>query len=344
MSMVSQTTRTRPPAAAAPLGAPQRIALCVADFPNLGDHLALLPLYHGLRRSYPGSRILLASRYPQAALAQRHGFVDDLVLYDHADWSLLRSIRRFAPQLSICLRRRSARARLVFGRASGAAVSIALEGPLSFLSTDTVRYLANVYRPYRYLEALQPIGPAPTLIETVAALAGVTARDSTPRAFLIPAGSHPDKQWGAERYAAAAAMLARSAPDLQWHAVIGAREHDQGLGAALAAAVPGLNLLVDRPLPELAQLFLDARLVISNDCGPGNLAQMAGAPVLIVFGNWDGGVQERIGWWFDRRPGALCLTTRDQAPIGTIGVPSVVAAARELLADATAAGVRYVES
>jgi len=39
----------------------------------------------------------------------------------------------------------------------------------------------------------------------------------------------------------------------------------------------------------------------------------------------------------------VCLTTRDPAPIGRIGVASVVAAARELLADRTAAGVRYVE-
>jgi ADP-heptose:LPS heptosyltransferase len=343
MSVVSDST-VPPRTDATPVGAAKRIALCVADFPNLGDHLALLPLYHGLRRNCPRARILLASRYPQSGLAERHGFVDELVLYDHADWNLWRRVRRFGPQLSICLRRRSPRARLVFGRASGAAVSVALEGPFSLLSSDTVRYLANVYRPYRYLEALKPIGPAPSLVETVQALAGTTSADSAPRAILIPAGSHPDKQWGAERYAAAAAILARQAPDLRWHAVIGARERDQGLGEQLTAAVPGLNVLVERPLPELARLFLGARLVIANDCGPGNLAQMAGAPVVIVFGNWDGGVQERIGWWFDRRPGALCLTTRDPAPIGRIGVTAVVAAARELLADTTAAGVRYVES
>jgi ADP-heptose:LPS heptosyltransferase len=336
MSMVDHRAVT-----AATPGGVKRIALCVADFPNLGDHLALLPLYHGLRRNCPGSRILLASRYPQAALAQRYGFVDELVLYDHADWSLLRSIRRFRPQLSICLRRRSPRARLVFGRASGAAMSVALDGPFSFFGTDTVRYLADVYRPYRYLEALKPIGPAPTLVEAIQALAGPTTADSAANAFLIPAGSHPDKQWGAERFAAAATILARAAPELRWHAVMGQGERDRGLGETLAAAVPGLNILVDRPLPELARLFLGARLVITNDCGPGNLAQMAGAPVLVVFGNWDGGVQQRIGWWFDPRPGAVCLTTRDRAPIGRIAVTAVVAAARELLADRTAGGVRY---
>jgi len=343
MSANSPHRSAPPPARALPGGELERIAVCVADFPNLGDHLALLPLYHGLRRNCPAARILLASRFPQAALAERHGFVDQLVLYQRADLSLWRTVRRFRPQLSICLRRRSVRARLVFGRASGAATSIALEGPFSFLCTDSVRYLADVYRPYRYLEALKPIGPAPSLIESVKALAGSADGDSSPRAILVPAGSHPDKQWGAERYAAAAAILAKDTPHLRWYAVLGAREVEHGLAAALTAAMPAVNVLVDRPLSELAQLFLGARLVITNDCGPGNLAQMAGAPVVIVFGNWDGGVDERIGWWFDRRPGALCLTTRRPMPIGAVRVPAVVGAARELLADATATGVRYVD-
>jgi hypothetical protein len=70
---------------------------------------------------------------------------------------------------------------------------------------------------------------------------------------------------------------------------------------------------------------------------------MAGAPIVLVFGNWDGAVEERISWWFDHRPGATCLTTAGAAPISAVSETAVRDAARALLDDPTAgAGVRYV--
>ena len=126
--------------------------------------------------------------------------------------------------------------------------------------------------------------------------------------------------------------------------MLGQRELEQGFPAVLEAAGAGIKLLIDLPLQDLARLFLDAKLVVANDCGPGNLAQMAGAPCVMVFGNWDGDADQRIAWWFNRRAGAQCLTTRDARPIGAIGEDAVADAARQLLDNPRFDGaVRYVD-
>lgn len=102
--------------------------MCIADFPNLGDHLVQLPLYLGLRERFPGAHLLLASRYPQARIAVEHGFADELVLYRRADLALWRRVRAYRPDLSVCLRASSKRAALCFGRLSGARVTVGLGG------------------------------------------------------------------------------------------------------------------------------------------------------------------------------------------------------------------------
>jgi len=324
----------------------RRIAICVADFPNLGDHLALLPLYHGLRRRFPAARLWLASRYPMARIALEHGFVDELVLYGRADYALWRRVRAFAPDLSLCLRRRSFGARLCFGRPSGAQLTLGLAGPgASLLHDRRFPYLADVYRPYRYLAALESLGGTANLPEAMRSLARAATWQgpASDYAVLVPGGMLAQKQWGAERFARVAAQLAAVHPALRWYAVLGEREQARGDGPAMLAALAGITVLGQLALPDLARVFLSARLVLANDCGPGNLAQMAGAPIVLPFGNWDGAAMQRIGWWFDRRPGAIALTTRTVQPITAIAESAVLAAAQDLLADPRSTGLRYAD-
>jgi len=323
-----------------------RIALCIADFSSLGDHLALLPLYHGLRERFPDARLLLASRYPLAELARTHGFVDEVLLYRRANRALLTAVRGFRPDITICLRRSSFGARFCFGHASGAGLTAGVEGPGGrWLFSRRIPYLESIYRPYRNLAALEALGGHSSLPGTVRALAVSGAWTGPPSAYgvLVPGGMLEEKQWGPERYARVAAQLSAQHPLLRWYAVIGPREAERGYAAAVRSELPSAEVLVEPALPDLARLFLGARLVLANDCGPGNLAQMAGAPIVLVFGNWDGGVEQRIGWWFDRRPGAICLTTAGAAPISAVPETAAQDAARALLDDPTAgAGVRYV--
>jgi ADP-heptose:LPS heptosyltransferase len=322
-----------------------RIALCAADFPNLGDHLALLPLYSGLGELYPEAKLLVASRYQRIEIATRHGFVDETILYRRADRRLFNAVRRFEPDVSICLRRRSIPSNLCFGRLSGAKYTVGFPAPGNhLLHTRIATYRESVFRPFRYLSALEAMGGTGDLVATVRRLAdtGSWQPRRRPYAVMVPAGALDEKHWGVERFARIAEKLTQSRPELDCYAMLGPREIERGDAETLRETMPELEILTNPPLDDLAQIFLSASLVVANDCGPGNLAQMAGVPVVLLFGNWDGKASKLIGWWYHRRPGAICLTTRATAPIDAIEEEAVLGASLELLDDPTAGGsVRY---
>lgn len=323
----------------------ERVAVCAYDFPSLGDQLALLPLCDALRRLFPGCRLLAASRYERIRVVAETGFADEILVYRRAGWGLLRDVRRFAPQVSVCLRRSSPRANFCFGRGSGARRSVGYPGGgNAWMHTHIASYRDDLYRPRRILATIEPLGGGGDLPGTVRRLAETGTRDPAPGPYgvIVPAGAHDDKQWGAARFAGVAATLAAERPELSWYAILGPREIERGDAEVLAAALPGVEVIANAALGDLARVFLAARLVLANDCGPGHLALMGGAPLVQPFGNWDGEAPVRIGWWFDPRPGAVCVTTREPAPIGAIAEEAVLAAARELLADPRSGGeVRY---
>jgi ADP-heptose:LPS heptosyltransferase len=319
----------------------RRVALCSTDFPNLGDVVALLPLIDGLARRFPGCHLLLAGRYPQIRLAERLGFTQESLLYQRADRGLLQRLRRFAPDLCVCLRRRSFRANLYFGRSSRASLTVGFAGGWNRWLHDRVApYRPLIYRPRREMTPLEPLGAEgdlPATVRRVAALSERTA-ETEPVAVIMPGGSIPEKRWGVERYAAVARELTRERSGLRWRVVLGPTEVELGFDAVFARALPDAQRLTGLDLPDLARLFLDARVVLANDCGPAHLAQMGGIPIVQPFGNWDGGVERRIAWWFDRRPGAICLTTREPAPIDAIPVAAMTEAVRRLLAEPASPG------
>ena len=325
----------------------ERIAVSVADFPSLGDQLVLFPLFEGLRRRFPESRILAASRNELIRLVADYGFADETLLYRKADWSLLRSVRRFRPQLSICLRRRSPRANLCFGRLSGARWTVGYRGSGNGLwHTHLTTFHENVYRARRHLAVLEALGGKGDLLGTVQHLARTSAWQphSRPYAVLSPCGAWNRKQWGAARYAEVASRLAELHPDLAWYAVLGPREMEQGCDDAFRHASIRIDVVANAPIDDLARIFLNAKIVLANDCGPAHLAQMAGTPTVQPFDNSDGLNDVAIPSWFDLRPGAICLTPRAKAPIDTIPIEAVFEAARDALDDPGVEGaIRYVD-
>lgn len=325
----------------------ERIAVSVADFPSLGDQLVLFPLFEGLRRRFPGCRVLAASRNELIRLAKEFGFVDEILLYRKIDWSLCRAVRRFGPQVSICMRRRSPRANIVFGRLSGARCTVGYRGGANWLwHTHLTDFREHEYRPHRHLAALEALGGNGDLRGTMRRLAGTgTWRPrSRPYAVLCPGGAWDRKQWGAARYAEVASRLAELHQDLAWYAVLGPREVEQGCADAFRGTAPPIDVVANAPIDDLARIFMDAKIVIANDCGPAHLAQMAGTPTVQPYDNSDGQNDVVIRSWFNRRPGAICLTPRAKAPIDTIPVDAVLAAAREVLDGPRVPGaVRYID-
>ncbi|HXV77325.1 MAG TPA: glycosyltransferase family 9 protein, partial [Candidatus Polarisedimenticolaceae bacterium] len=284
----------------------RRVALCAVDFPNLGDLIALLPLLDGVRRLHPACSILLAGRFERLQLAERLGFTDRTLLYREAGFGLWREIRRFRPDLSLCLRRTSLRANLCFGRPSGARLTVGFPGGVNRLvHTRLAPYRPLVDRPRRDAAPLDLLGGDCDLVATVrrVAAAGRLVPPTEPYGLIVPGGAIDEKLWGAERFAAAAAGVTRQARELGWQVVLGPLEAERGYPAVFARWLPAAQLVAGLELPDLARLVLGAGLVLANDCGPAHLAQMGGVPLVQLFGNWDGRAGRRIDWWFDRRPG-----------------------------------------
>jgi heptosyltransferase-2 len=146
------------------------------------------------------------------------------------------------------------------------------------------------------------------------------------------------KRWLPERFAAAAALLARETGARV--AVVGSAP-ERPLGEAIADQLrTGARVLCgETTLADLVGVLSRLRLLLTNDSGPMHLAAALGTPTVAVFGSTD---------WRETAPQSpLSRVVREQTPCAPcllrecpidhrcmtqVGVDRVVAAARELLA------------
>ena len=115
-----------------------------------------------------------------------------------------------------------------------------------------------------------------------AAAAPVLRPDGRPMALLAPgAAGGTAKQWPLASWTGLGKRLLNEGVPV---AVIG-RPEEAGLGAAMAAAAPGLlDLTGKTSLAALGGLLAEAALVVANDSGTMHLAAALGAPTLGIFG------------------------------------------------------------
>ena len=153
--------------------------------------------------------------------------------------------------------------------------------------------LANM----RLLSAYRPFDPEICARASMQALADL--RDSTPDpadiVFMPGGGAGDYKRWPIESYVALADLLREKlGSSARFAFVLGpdeSREH-QWLSSL---ARPEFQLIMSRPIAEIAHLALGARLVVANDCGPSHLAQFACVPYVGIF-------HESNREWFWARP------------------------------------------
>jgi len=102
-------------------------------------------------------------------------------------------------------------------------------------------------------------------------------------AVLIPGSAHIDKCWPIERFAA---LAGRIKSDFGLSTVAAGGESEKGIAEKLSeiASVPVVNFAGLTNLVELTVLLKAARLVVSNDTGPGHIAAALGVPLVMIFG------------------------------------------------------------
>jgi ADP-heptose:LPS heptosyltransferase len=237
-------------------------------------------------------------------------------------------------------------ANIVAARLGGAAASLGFDsGPNRTIFTDVVPPVTEGrYRAFKYTSMLEALGAPVDLEGSVRRMlaGGSWERPATGGSVFccMPGGSRDEKQWGIDCFLELAERLASRHEGARWVFVIGDRERELGLDAAIARSPLGSRIEIQHqpPLSDIARIAAAADLVVANDCGPAHISQMIGSPMVMLFGNWDGLAHERVPFWFWARKGAVCLTPHDARPLRSIPVDAVMAAAEEVLADPAAIG------
>lgn len=101
-------------------------------------------------------------------------------------------------------------------------------------------------------------------------------------AVLVAGAAHEVKRWPVEKFAALAEKLSAEALDVI--AVGTADEKDRIEKIAELAKVPVINLAGQTKIPELMAVLAGAKIVISNDTGPGHIAVALETDTVIICG------------------------------------------------------------
>ena len=276
----------------------------------MGDIVLALPVLSALRKSFPQSKISWFIRTEFAPLIHDHPYLDDIILFDRKFlgkcWY---NPKAFTALISLILQLRRSRFDMIidlqglfrtaaFGWLSGCRRRFGMTNAREFARlfyTHRIRQNRQYIHLVDYcLKIAASAGCSDTTVEFVLPTAP-QAKENIDNllkdrniecgnyAVFVPGSAHPDKCWPVQRFAKLAEKLS-SHFDLP--VVVSGTKSEQPLAEQIitAAGVPVTNLAGMTGIRELTALLGNARLVISNDTGPGHIAAALGVPMVMIFG------------------------------------------------------------
>lgn len=269
--------------------------ILVVRFSSLGDILLAAPALRALRARFPQAWVdlLVASEYADAARLLTGP--DRVLTFDRREGlpGLLRLCRSLSRRYTLLVDLQNS-------------LRSALLRTLSFpvLWVKAKRYRCrrwllihlkwNTYgrvRPVavRYLDAMAAIGAQDDgcgldLVVPQHARAwarGLLQSDSAVSlAVLCPGARHFTKRWPLERWS----QLGRELRADGWRVAVAGSADERDVVAAAAGEIPDAFIVCGHPLPDMAALFEQAAVVVSNDSGLMHLAAGVGTRVVALFG------------------------------------------------------------
>jgi heptosyltransferase-1 len=277
---------------------------------SLGDIVLALPALSALRKSFPDAKISWFIRPEFAPLLKNHPDLTEVILFDRKYlgkawynprafaslvsliWRLNRS--KFDAVIDLQGLFRTASLAWLSGCRKRFGMADAREFGHIFYTNKVKQDRDSIHLVDYYLKIVREAG-APKIdvqfllpIDPVAAgmvKRLLAANDIKPDSYavFVPTSAHEDKCWPAERFAALAARVST-----QFHLSIiatgAASEKDAVESLKTKASSPITNFAGATSLSELVALLKTARLVVSNDTGPGHIAAALGVPVVLIFG------------------------------------------------------------
>jgi heptosyltransferase-1 len=277
---------------------------------SLGDIVLALPVLSALRKSFPQAGISWFVRPDFAPLIKGHPYLDDVILFDRRylgkAWynpsafaaliSLIRLLRRRKFDTVIDLQGlfRTASLGWLSGSKNRFGIENAREFAHIFYTNKTPQDRDNIHLVDYYLNIVRNTGAnnlEPNFIlpienqalDSVNKLLNAHSVDKNNYAVIVSGSAHPDKCWPIERFAAIADKLSEN---FGLSIIATGTKAEKNMTAKLAklahydvADFAGLTNIC-----ELTALMKNAKIVISNDTGPGHIAAALGVPLVLIFG------------------------------------------------------------
>ncbi len=277
---------------------------------SLGDIVLALPALSTLRKGYPAAHITWLVRPDFAPLLRKNPYLYEIVLFDLKFLGKALYNPAALSELVLLIKRlRSRRFDAVFdfqgllrtgllGWLSGCnrrfGMANARELGHLFYNRKIVQdrgciHLVDYYRKMvaasgANVDEIEFLLPgrqeAERQVERLLAENGV---DKDSYAVLVPGSAHVEKCWPVEKYAVLADKISSQ---FGFSIVAVGTEVEKQVTARLKMLTK--TTIVDfaglTNIPELVALLRNARIVVSNDTGPGHIAGALGVPVVLIFG------------------------------------------------------------
>lgn len=276
---------------------------------SLGDIVLALPALSALHRNFPDARISWLVRPEFAPLLENHPHLTEIIAFDRkllgkawfhcgAFGALIKLIRRlrderfdaifdFQGLLRTALLSRLSGSKRRFGPAN------AREFASVFYTDKVLQDDDSIHLVDFYLKMIQTAGASDLSVEFILpeethaagsvskllATHGIAGGDYV---VFIPGSAQRDKCWPAERFAKLAEKIT-SKYGLPILAAGTASESDIIENIKNKSNVQIASLAGQTSLKELIALLRTARLVVSNDTGPGHIASALGTPLVMIY-------------------------------------------------------------
>lgn len=278
----------------------ERLAIICPSW--VGDTVMATPVLRAARQARPGAQIIAVCRPGLDRLLAGVPWPDQVIAVESkhlgGTLQLVRALRRAGVTAAILLpngfraalvvRLAGIPVRVGYRRsARGPLLSHALPAPSRALPVAALGYYARLAGFALGVEAIDTRMELAVTDEQRAEARRILDGVPRPFALLCPGANKPAKRWPAERYAAAAEILA-SRHGLSAVATGSPAERTIVAAVKAASGAPVVDLADRRvSLGTLKGVIAEARIVITNDTGPRHVAAALGTPVVSLFGPTD---------------------------------------------------------
>jgi len=269
----------------------------------MGDLIQVLPALSALRKTYPNSEIYWMVRNEFAPLVKGHPDLADVILFDRKflgkAWKNLKALKAIFTLISE-LRKHKFDLVLDFQGLFRTAGLSFLSGCKKRFGPAKAREFGHIFYTNRVKQDQSTIHLVDYYLKIASAagcnvdkvefkldqpiprpqVAGLTDKDY---AVFVPGSAHADKCWPTEKFA----QLAEEITEKYGYSIVVVGTKPESVLAEQIQSktkTPIINLAGETDIPMLVEVLRNAKLVISNDTGPGHIAAAFGKPMVMIFG------------------------------------------------------------